>query len=369
MQRAFFYTPRSGSKLIARKPSPKVAVFRHMNSSYTVLGGVHVCVGGSNHPPRSLRGEFSTLAELAVNAFGGAAFDEQGSISICLPSEAMPRVWKMFSNVRYSITLSLSPQVAIPLLALPSHSSTPPMEGGDINEDGFIIPRWTGSPSPRLEIGQSGKTYRVQESGSKSEPAWVFGAELLDGEAGPLDPHSAWEAEAKSGTYVSTAKIREFLESRKEVVLEDQADGTYRNARPETWEILEPAVENARQVSTRITVSGVMHYSEDRRFSKTLAKVADFEGFKALTPRPPRTWIEKEAARNVVLRHNGESDENFEWEWKKARDGNYCNDWPEGLVPKDYIATLDRECSAFKAAIEELLLLPGRFDSTPAPDA
>lgn len=356
MQRTFFYTPRSGSKLIARKSSSQVALFQHNNSSYTVMGGVHVCVGGSNHPPRSLRGEFSTLAELAVATFGGAAFDEQGAISLCLPSEAMPRVWQMLRNVRYSLTLSLSPQVAIPLL-----NSTPPaMEGGGIDDLGCILPKWTGAASPRLQINQSGRTFRVQENESKSEPQWLFGTELIDGEADPLDPHAAWHAEAASGAYVSTTKIREFLESRKGIILEGQE--VCRNFRPETWEVLEPAFQNARQLSSTVTVLTVMSYDEDRKFAKVLAKVADFEGFKALTPRPPRVWIQKEAAEPVVLRHNGSSKENFEREWNKAVAEN---DWPSGLVPKDYISGLDsRGCSAFEAAIEELLLLPGDIDTT-----
>lgn len=359
IQRSFFYTPRTGPKLIARNASTKVAVFRHNNGSFSVLGGVHVCVGGSDAAPRSLRTEFSALAELAVGLYGGAAFDEQGSISICLPSEAMPRVWKMFAAVKPD--LSLFPPKVVHLLYTPP--STPTLKGAGIDEGGFILPEWTGAPSPELRIEQSGQTFRVSESESESEQ-WLFGCTTLEGTAEPLDPYLAWEAESKAGAYLRREETRRFLEEKKDILLEDEGACLFRNTRPETWEILGPAFENARQNAKRITVADVMHFDDGRRFSKTLAKFADFDGFRELTPRPPRKWLSQTDVKGVVLKHNGGSEDDFERRWEEARADQ---DWPEGLIPKDLLLSFKNEtCSAFKAALKDLWGLEG--DKLPADD-
>lgn len=364
IQRTFFYTPRTGPKLIARKASAKVAVFRHNNDSFSVLGGIHICVGGSDAAPRSLRTEFSALAELAVALCGGAAFDEQGQITLCLPSEAMPRVWKMFAAVKPD--LSLFPPKVVHLLYTPF--SAPTLKGAGIDDKGFILPEWTGACSPELKIEQSGQTFRVSESESEQ---WLFGCHPLEDTttAEPLDPHLAWEEESKAGAYLRLEEIRRFLETKEDLILEDEETGLFKNARPETWEVLEPAFENARQNAKKIKVADVMHFDDGRRFSKTLAKFADFEGFRELTPRPPRKWLSHASCKEIVLKHNGGSEEDFLRRWEEARSGQA---WPEGLIPKDLLLSFKNEkCSAFQAALKELWGLEGdKFPvPVPAPDA
>lgn len=360
IQRSFFYTPRTGPKLLARKASTKVAVFRHNNNSFTCLGGVHVCVGGSDAAPRSLRTEFSALAELAVTLCGGAAFDEQGQITLCIPSEAWPRMWKMFAAVKPD--LSLFPPKVVHLLYTP-FSPTPTLKGAGIDERGFILPEWTGAPSPELRIEQSGQTFRVRNDNDDDDEQWLFGC-TLEGTAEPFDPHLAWEAESKAGAYLRTEEIRRFLVLKKDVVLEDPEASLFKNARPETWEILGPAFENARQNAKRVTVADVMHFDDGRRFSKTLAKFADFDGFRGLTPRPARKWLSQTDVKGVVLKHNGGSEDDFERRWEEARSGQA---WPEGLIPKDFLFSFKNEtCPAFKAALKELWLLEG--DKLPADD-
>jgi hypothetical protein len=81
---AFLYTPKSGSKIIARDATTPVVTLA--NGSHHVIGCFALPIGDGS---RDQRGRWANIAEAIVSIDGGVAVDERGSLVLHMPRPGM----------------------------------------------------------------------------------------------------------------------------------------------------------------------------------------------------------------------------------------------------------------------------------------
>ncbi|NJO17723.1 MAG: hypothetical protein HC877_18895 [Thioploca sp.] len=84
---SFQYTPKSGSKLVARKITNQVRLVQFSNSSYFIYGGVPISYMASIQG-RWFRSDLIGLCTKLVYYYGGFVFDDQGRITYHCPAHS-----------------------------------------------------------------------------------------------------------------------------------------------------------------------------------------------------------------------------------------------------------------------------------------
>jgi hypothetical protein len=82
----FIYCPRSGDRVIAARPAADgiPAIIGWGNECRHVVGGIHL-VYEASAPRRHWRDAARQMASLIIDAAGGIAWDERGTIHLCVP--------------------------------------------------------------------------------------------------------------------------------------------------------------------------------------------------------------------------------------------------------------------------------------------
>lgn len=86
----FIYCPKSGDRVFVELQSYEVKAIRWPNGSRHIIGGTHLEVVAAC-PGRWWRNEAKTLATAIVQAAGGIAWDQNGTINLIVPEWAAPR--------------------------------------------------------------------------------------------------------------------------------------------------------------------------------------------------------------------------------------------------------------------------------------
>lgn len=81
---AFIYTPQSGSRLVAARPTDRVVLLRWRNGSYHVVGGRRL-TWETARPGRHWRESARQLISRLVEDLGGVAWDAQGQVNLVAP--------------------------------------------------------------------------------------------------------------------------------------------------------------------------------------------------------------------------------------------------------------------------------------------
>lgn len=80
----FIYTPRTGDRVVACRPINGVVVIEWTNRCRHVVGGVELSYDAAE-PKRWWRNVACTMAEAIVQATGGIAWDDRGTINLIVP--------------------------------------------------------------------------------------------------------------------------------------------------------------------------------------------------------------------------------------------------------------------------------------------
>lgn len=92
----FIYRPKSGSRVFSENPNRHIRVTTWGNGCKHVEGGVHLSWNAAAQG-NNWRQEGRVLMDRIVMAVGGVAWDEQGTLSIVVPTSKAYKAWELIS--------------------------------------------------------------------------------------------------------------------------------------------------------------------------------------------------------------------------------------------------------------------------------
>lgn len=89
MRAIFIYRPRSGDRVFVARATEQVRIVTWSNGSRHVLGAAHLRYFAAGQGPAYWRAEAVRTAKALIEALGGAAWDDRGTINLAVrPSSA-----------------------------------------------------------------------------------------------------------------------------------------------------------------------------------------------------------------------------------------------------------------------------------------
>ena len=99
MKAIFVYAPRSGSRIFSVYPTEKVVVATYVNMSCHVIGDVVEVRMQAARPGHWFRALATNFATQVVEAVGGVAYDDRGTVGCIVPQDAVPGVIERASEL------------------------------------------------------------------------------------------------------------------------------------------------------------------------------------------------------------------------------------------------------------------------------